>query len=396
MSDKPVLFTIHGIYTTGEWQKGVRSIMSWHFDCEPFNYREFRNLAILKLSADLLVTASGVFATFVLARHFNWVNHHFFSAIGLVLIIGFFVHLALRLRMSGLVDNLHRFIAEKPTFGRRPSVVAHSLGTHLVCSALAKFDDLRFATIILVAAVVKRRFPWSDMDGRIRRVFNEIGGGDLVPYTASTLGCTQVGMGCAGARGFVGDNVHETCLSPSEVTQSCTDTNMCCEPHNPNGQCVAKVHNIRHARLNHSTFNQGVGHARSFWLPILLGYDPKLYVDFYETCLTCEEKIGSIPTDFQTSIEKLRNNCWGWTTGGSLEDFTKTQILKMNRGTLTNEDIGDVANLAIEFLWKLGAEAVGSFEAKRGSLSYSRYLDPKVALKKSIAAALNESGLASE
>jgi len=60
---------------------------------------------------------------------------------------------------------------------QKPSIVAHSLGTYLVASAMDIYDEIEFDQVIFCGSIVSRDFGWSRFvsAGRIRRLLNDCG-----------------------------------------------------------------------------------------------------------------------------------------------------------------------------------------------------------------------------
>jgi pimeloyl-ACP methyl ester carboxylesterase len=86
-------------------------------------------------------------------------------------------------------------------YDRRPSVVAHSLGSWIVGYAMLKHADLRFDKLILAGSILPRDFDWGTLFARdqVGFVRNECGLSDPWPRWARRL----VGYsGTGGSEGF--------------------------------------------------------------------------------------------------------------------------------------------------------------------------------------------------
>jgi pimeloyl-ACP methyl ester carboxylesterase len=86
---------------------------------------------------------------------------------------------------------------------RRPSIIAHSLGTYLVAKVLEKYDVVRFDKVILCGSIVRPDFDWSSRltDGQVNLVRNDYGKLDIWPLLAELI---VPDAGPSGASGFTG------------------------------------------------------------------------------------------------------------------------------------------------------------------------------------------------
>ena len=326
---KPLLFSIHGIQTTGEWQEGCSAVLSPFYRYIPIKYDEFREWAIPKLAMDLIVfflaavTAIPLWYWDVLPGLTAW-GIYLIGTLTTVLILNLYAD-----RFRGkVIEKVYRKVADTAANDTPPHLIAHSLGTFLSSMALRKFQGLRYNSVILNGCVLARRFPWSRMRLRYENVTNEVGRDDFVPYAATILGWLVPGMGCAGRRGFKGNKSTVHNVTPEEKYPNCRSQKCPCEEHVDIDVCDATIHNVHHEKLDHSDYFKGLNHAWKFWLPTLWGYDPMLYQKFQEACLLCyRNELDDVLSDIQDqAVEKLKSSCWGWTKG-PLEDFTKQQIL---------------------------------------------------------------------
>jgi hypothetical protein len=75
-----------------------------------------------------------------------------------------------RAKQSQLVKQFRDWyfkIAKDKTYGlsieepfHRPSIIAHSLGAHIICKALHKYPEIKFDKVFLHGAIVPREFDW--------------------------------------------------------------------------------------------------------------------------------------------------------------------------------------------------------------------------------------------
>lgn len=386
---KPRLFSIHGIRTAGEWQKGAAAVLEPFYDYYSIKYTQFQEWAILKLGLDLLTLFLFIIAAALLVRYGLLRGLTSWAIIVVAATIAFLLahFYAERLRDT-VIEHTYTEMS-KNVNEPAPYVVAHSLGTYITCKVLQTFEEWGYHTIILMGCVVARKFPWLAMSGRFEWVSNEASTRDWVPYAACLLGWS--GMGCSGSRGFKGeiDRIHN--VNPGQAYPNCGENRCLCNLHPRSEPCLARIHNVRHKRLKHSKYFVGLNHAWQFWLPTLWGYDPVLYREFREACQKCHRlETEDAPRDKQdTAAHKLRSTCWGWTQG-TLEEFTKDQIGK-EEPTLSRDLIPLCTDLTIATLWhnfSLAAQESTKLEGRDQALM--EQLEPRIALKRAIRATLDK------
>jgi outer membrane protein OmpA-like peptidoglycan-associated protein len=156
---QPVLLSIHGIRTTGRWQKSLtQAAQEAGYLYRPLDYGYFLALSLL--------------LPWARRRKVEWFHRE-------------------------CEDHL-RDLAP----GQRASIVAHSFGTYLLASALAKYSDLVFDKVILCGSIVRKDYPWTSVierRGQVRQVLNEAGGKDL---WASIVTWVVADAGSSGVDGF--------------------------------------------------------------------------------------------------------------------------------------------------------------------------------------------------
>jgi len=109
----PVVVSLHGIRTTGRWQKDLTDVL----------------------------TQSGY-------RHIP-LDFGFFGAISLLWPSS----------RERKIEWFHRIYSEKlAALPSPPSLIAHSFGTFIVIAAMAKYEDIRFERLILCGSLAKRNF----------------------------------------------------------------------------------------------------------------------------------------------------------------------------------------------------------------------------------------------
>jgi pimeloyl-ACP methyl ester carboxylesterase len=160
----PLVVSIHGIRTRGEWQKKFDGVIS-SLRCQTgaFDYGSYSTLRFLNPRSNAKLVD----------KFYEWI----FS----------------------IIKSCRRVDLE--TYDKRPSVVAHSLGTWIVGNAMLKHDDLRFDKLIFAGSILPRDFDWATlfMRDQVSFVHNEVGGQDPWPWWASHL---VPGTGTSGSKGF--------------------------------------------------------------------------------------------------------------------------------------------------------------------------------------------------
>jgi len=86
-------------------------------------------------------------------------------------------------------------------YDKRPSLVAHSFGTWIVCYAMQKYEEIRFDKLILCGCILPRDFDWNSLFARdqVALVRNECGQMDPWPRIARRF---VARAGSAGSDGF--------------------------------------------------------------------------------------------------------------------------------------------------------------------------------------------------
>ena len=170
-SDWPVVLTVHGIRTTGDWQRELTDVLTQH---------KYRHVPL---------------------------GFGFFSALSLLM----------PWSRARKVEWFRRVYSDKfATAERLPSVIAHSFGSYIVTKAMLKYDDIRFDKMIVCGSIVSRTYPWSKVlvqRNQVNKVLNEAGGRDLwarlVEWVVSDAGSSGVSGFDDLADGRVVELIHE-------------------------------------------------------------------------------------------------------------------------------------------------------------------------------------------
>ena len=160
----PLAISVHGIRTRGVWQKEFAAVMSGTpTKTESFDYGTYGLLRFL---------TPGV-KDQKINEFYAW--------------------------YSEKVQSNPRVKLDR--YDRRPSVVAHSLGSWIVAHAMLRFDDIRFDKIIMAGSILKTDFDWATLfaRGQVSQVVNECGKRDPWPKFSSLF---VAKTGTAGRDGF--------------------------------------------------------------------------------------------------------------------------------------------------------------------------------------------------
>lgn len=156
VKERPIVISLHGIRTRGDWQKELSSALSRNgFVYEPLDYGFFR---------------------------------------------------AIQLVLPWARDAKKKWFLEKYTAVTKgylspPSIIAHSLGTYLVARTMQKYTELRFDRIIFCGSIAEVAYPWTAIinGNRAIRVLNDYGGKD---FWAKVAVWVVNDAGPSGAKGF--------------------------------------------------------------------------------------------------------------------------------------------------------------------------------------------------
>lgn len=102
-----------------------------------------------------------------------------------------------------LASKLRRLTAglQDRALGAEPDVLAHSFGSWLIGHALQEYQDLKVGRVLLMGAILRPDFSWSELRarGQVESVLNHYGGRDMW----ARLACYFIpGSGPSGWRGF--------------------------------------------------------------------------------------------------------------------------------------------------------------------------------------------------
>ena len=100
-------------------------------------------------------------------------------------------------------------VSQRP---RRPDIIAHSFGTHLLSLVLIdpEFGDLEFGRIITAGSIIRPNFDWNSLieNGRVEAVLNHIGGKDK-PVLIAQFAIPGTGPG--GRVGYIASKAINVC-----------------------------------------------------------------------------------------------------------------------------------------------------------------------------------------
>lgn len=155
-----VLLSVHGIRTTGRWQKQlIEATDEAGITYRPLDFGYFMALSLLLPNAR--------------RKKIEWFRHE-------------------------CEEKLRGFDESVPV-----SIVAHSFGSYLLAGALRKYSDLKFDRIILCGSIVHRDYPWTSIindRSQANAVLNEAGGKD---FWAGIVSWVVADAGQSGVSGFL-------------------------------------------------------------------------------------------------------------------------------------------------------------------------------------------------
>lgn len=373
--------TVHGVNTKGQWQEDLQPLFTPHFHYVIIKYPSYRWFGVFKLVLEPWVL-------FPLGAALLWMMYRGLIAGWFHLTIWFLAvlilaHLSSYVRRWLTLAFVKRRVTRHMLFGRRPHVIAHSLGTYLMSRTLKKFSDVRAHNLILAGSVISRSWDWTGLLARnqfaFRRIRNEVAMKDWVARLAYFLEGLIPGFGMAGFAGFyeVPDVIHTVASSNS----SC-------------GKCPATpavIHNVKSLEAGHSDAFIGPGYAASFWLPYLWDIDPPEYQRFMEMCVLAYDlqemgdNVGIRPVE-----RELRDTPWSWIAPqSSLAKYVEEQVLA-HPSLTTGVTITDVVSLGIAGMWRAAALASDAVQHQEpGWEGRVRALHPKVAIAIAVDGALH-------
>lgn len=373
---KPLIITVHGINSDGEWQERLEYALHPHFDFAHIKYDEYRFRGETKLLIGPVAIAAATGASLMLLfialllGVFNW--KLILVPAGL-LILGL-AEAALRLRK--LVSWFKREIELRTRRGaepfrlptRPPHVVAHSLGTFLIGMILRLHPDVRLGRVILAGCVLPRRFDWEAYhleNKAFNAVRNEVGKKDWVVRIAGYATHLVWGLGNAGVVGFT-DHKRSHRGRVLELVQGSQFVHSVFDAYGPCSNCsatteYAKVHNFHLAESNHKTPFIGNGHVTTFWLPFLWGIEPKTYRDFRDLCFTAAElPVGPALRIVESELSDLY---LPWAKQ-SLGDWVRNGIqVRYDPEEGQTYSLEDLVERAVRLIWRQVSDAEKGLES---------------------------------
>ena len=125
----PLVISVHGIRTTGAWQKAFASAISGSpTKVESFDYGVYGLIKFLTPAQNRKMADT----------YYQWYAETVKGCPGVDL----------------------------KQYDQRPSIVAHSLGSWIVGMAMLKFDDIRFDKIVLAGSILPTDFDWCTLFAR--------------------------------------------------------------------------------------------------------------------------------------------------------------------------------------------------------------------------------------
>jgi hypothetical protein len=373
------LITIHGIWTTGDWQERLEEVFSPHLHYESFKYSEFQGylIAVFFLAMEWLAVGAGI-AGFVIAWQRGWLKADLMHwgiaallAISLVLIASFLADF----RRDRVVTDFVNFVDKAGGFGEPPHFLAHSLGTFIIGRMLLRFSVAKAEKIVFFGCVLRPDFDWGTVRTQFQGIRNELGSRDWVSSITALLSPFIREMGPGGRKGFrkpPGVILTLTQQQSGEEWQGC-ECALC------KGKSNFAVLNIEGQRIDHNNIGAVTILARKSWLPYLWDIPPARFESFVNLCEICDRMEEESNPDLPEKIDELLAGCWYWTRG-PLHEFLG-RILSALAVTPDDQSIRSLATS----LFRTIAEANRSTDA-----GVQRLLFPMFAVKYSAKLALKE------
>jgi len=335
------VLTIHGVNHDKTWQVRAASVLEPHFRCLSIEYDDYPGLkgpvkAVINLWLATIAVIAFITGTIMILFGQSMYAIIFsggaFILGGLALATAYFQRRSCANRLKG---DIGRAAGAHPM---PPHVIAHSLGTYLIGRILRKFYDFKLDRIVLVGAVLPRKFPWSrileDKPEAFTEVRNEVGQDDWVVKLVGAAKWLLRDLGDAGSKGFVGaeEMVHSNTV-PSAPCSSCSRSAL-----------HALIHNFVLKEYLHSDCFLGPKHARELWLPFLWDYTPG---EFQEWLKFCWSATYSLQEDLEKEYlafvkQKLLDRSWSWTSGKDLKAHL-TELIEMSSDVNVTTVLPEVA-----------------------------------------------------
>lgn len=383
----PVLISIHGIRTDGEWQEVIAPLLEPHFRYVPIKYDHYRKCGGIKLLFVPWILALAPIISIPAGYSLGiGIAVAAFAAVALI------AHVANRGRLNQTIKHVNKLVNGI----RRPRVIAHSLGSRILVGLLSHNRTWQIDRAILTGCVLPRAMNWAAYVGengtQFSLIWNEIGRRDWVPILAGFMPNWLLrGLGSAGRFGF----------SPrqNDVHTSGTPFNRCA--------CDLKVSNVM-VGFDHNDFAGMRNHTIDVWLPVLLGYSPHEHKRFVDMCIDIETRDKEFTdrlkgygdaTDPELAelFETFANAVWQWTHKLPLRKLMRLWVgAQSGFKTATEEQINGATERAMKMACAAVAEArqsVGKDQPKKQGPKASdpehqpdklplEALNPRIALEK--------------
>jgi hypothetical protein len=391
--NKPVLISVHGIRSTGQWQEEIEPLVTPFYLHLPFKYSEYRHpiFAVIWLTLEPLAIILGSLVA-TLCFSMCWPPNRKQLAMITVSLVAFCIiaRVLAANRRRRVLEAFKVHWSEKIGFERPPHIIAHSFGTFLVGTALSTYTDLRVGRLILTGCVLKADYPWASFaksrnSQRFTAIHNEMAKRDWIAVSAQLLQGFVPPMGHAGVFGF----------TDKRITCNWDDARLVDGQGHSDSQCGHKsrtdhilVHNIAHQGLGHSDYFIGMSHARTFWLPFLWEISPGLYERFKDLCIECKElELSERYLELSDKEEQLSSSCWGWTNGPLEGRVRQVAIKYLEHNKSDSTQLDPIVSLSIRNIWELTWRAAKDSK----ELQFAIYLHPHTALARAVQIAVEQS-----
>lgn len=390
MATQHKVILVHGLWSDGDWYVAAKRALQPHFECVELGYGGYRVFGVISM----------VFGHWMGILFLLWIVAALTTSIPRSIgLCGALVLFVLAVaepfwRRHSTVNKVKAKLDQHNGSGLPPHLIAHSLGTYLVGTAIAKYPDLRFDRLIFIGCVLPRSFDWNSIYSRsttkkkpvFRDLRNEVGGRDWVVSFAGMLAkiLPASGVGIAGRKGFLADKreyVHDVTNSWT-VCEHCTDK-----------ASKLTIHNIPLDQFEHVDQFRSPRYAEKFWLPYLWGLHPSEYEDFLESCVSAYQLQKQRNEAALADAElRLFNKEFSWVWSDSPLNYLASVVKRLKR-LLDKRNIRyekkDLMLLGAEVIrktWQEVSEAVAERDKLGGERNEDRLyaLNPRAALDRAL------------
>jgi pimeloyl-ACP methyl ester carboxylesterase len=344
------LVLVHGVDSFGEWYPIVKTVLSVHFECTPYEYSDYRfagrHLGKLKVAiGPRWMILSGIIFSVILWNWHTWIG---LASAAVLSVAAVWLAGWLRSR-SDMFWRLEHGLKGPAT--RRWHVIAHSFGTYVVGNSAQRFP-LRIRHIVFAGSVLPRSFDWSRLfkvgPGNLDGVSNFVVKADLVVKLAGFVGFISRDLGASGTQGF---HMAHTLANPNELCAPCA------------GQDLRFVHNVVTAARAHSDLVNSPSSIEQYFLPCFWNVPIGELERWWHNCEALAEaldefypfeplRLGDLEGGSCATVARfVREVRWqSLTIGGraqSLYEYVVVEVDAQTEGQLNDDEVDEAIGFAI-------------------------------------------------